>query len=340
MTKQFFWKIILFILTLVAGTVLFIYLIWKQGLDGVLESVSSFGFLAFLGFVGLSLLNFVLYSWRWQIILNEQLPKEKHLPLHKIFMNRLAGFSVSYLTPAAQVGGEPVRIAMLNADGVPLKQATSSVLLDITFELTAYIAFIMAGVILALVEGFADNSSLWIIFVGIGIALVGLIAIFAALASGKDMMHRTFHFFRLNKIKRLHKFDRGLRDTERMMTKFLHGKPSLILLVSVLSFSVIAFRVIEAYYIAHFLGFDLNFAQSFLIATLPGVALLLPVPGGLGVFEGGFAALFAILVIPLNAVAFALVIRARDVVFILFGGIHILRKGKTFIGDKIFKGAK
>lgn len=337
MTRQYLIKGLLFLLTLALGIALFFYLVLRQGFEGVVESLNSFGFLAFLGFVILSILNFILYSWRWQIILNNQLPKEKHLSLYRIFLNRLAGFSVSYLTPAAQVGGEPVRIAMLTANGVPIKTATSSVLLDITFELTAYIAFIMAGVVLALVGGFADNSSLWIIFVGIGIALLGLIAIFVALASGKDMMHRTFHFFRLNKVKRLHKIGHGLRDTERMMTKFLHGKPSLILSVSFLSFIVIAFRILEVYYIAHFLGFDLNFAQSFLIATLPGVALLLPIPAGLGVFEGGFAALFAILVIPLNAVAFALVIRARDLIFIFFGALQILGKGKEFIQKKIFK---
>lgn len=340
MTKNFIAKWLVFVATLVLGGMLFFYLVAQQGLEGVFQSVYNFGFLPFVGFVILSLLNFIVYSWRWQIILNNQLPKELRLPLHKIFMDRIAGYAVSYLTPAAQVGGEPVRIAMVNSDGVPLRQATSSVLLDITFELTAYVAFIMAGVILALLQGFGDNDSLIIIFIGIGVGLILLVGIFAALASGKDMMYKTFLFFRLDRIKRMKKFGNGIQGTERMMTEFLHGKPSLILLVSGLSFFVISFRVLEAYYIAHFLGFDLNFAQSFLIATLPGIALLLPVPGGLGVFEGGFAALFAILAIPLHAVSFALIIRARDVIFIFVGAIQILSKGREFIERKVFKGLK
>jgi len=268
--------------------------------------------------------------------LNSLLPAKKRLSVFKIFLNRLAGFSVNYLTPAAQVGGEPVRIAMLNADGVPMKEATSSVLLDITFELTAYVAFILAGVVMAFTGDLVSGYSLWLILAGVGLMLSFLMTVLHALSRGKDIMYRTFNYIGLNKIKSLASFGEDLRQTEKMMTRFLNHDYSLIFLVGVLSFFMLAFRVFEMYFIAHFLGFDLNFAQSFLIATLPGFALLLPIPAGVGVFEGSFAGIFALLGVPVSAVAFALVIRGRDLLFIVTGALYLISKGHEFIQKKIF----
>jgi len=105
--------------------------------------------------------------------------------------------------------------------------------------------------------------------------------------------------------------------------------------IAFLAVTVISFRVVEVFYLAHFFDIQLNFAQAFLISTLPGIALLLPVPAGLGVFEGGFASVFVLLGVPLSAVAFALVIRLRDFAFIGFGLIHLLRQGGIVVQDVI-----
>lgn len=336
MIKKTALKVLLFLLTLALGLGLFYYLVAKQGIDEIVLSIHAFGITPFFGFVLLSIANFYLYSLRWQIILNSLLPENNRLSIFKIFMNRLAGFAVNYLTPAAQVGGEPVRIAMLNADGVPLKEATSSVLLDITFELTAYAAFILVGVIMALSGGLIAGYSLWLILGGVALILIILMTVFYEFSSGKELISRAFNFTGLGKLKALKTFGEDLRQMEKMMTRFLNHNYSLIFLVGVLSFFMLAFRVFEMYFIAHFLGFNLNFAQAFLIATLPGFALLLPVPAGLGVFEGSFAVIFVLLVVPLNAVAFALVIRARDLLFIVTGALYLISKGHKFIQKKIF----
>ena len=74
----------------------------------------------------------------------------------------------------------------------------------------------------------------------------------------------------------------------------------------------------------------LTFGQAFLIGTLPGVALLMPIPASLGIFEGGFAVVFGLLGVPLTAVAFALIIRLRDVIFITVGTIHGIKQGAIF----------
>jgi uncharacterized membrane protein YbhN (UPF0104 family) len=322
---------LLFFGSLIAGMSVLGYLIYREGWDSIIGSLIDFGFWPFIGFVVLSLFNFVLYSWRWQLIVNAHLSKKDRLSLGRIYLHRMAGFAVSYLTPAAQVGGEPVRIGMLMSDGVSGKKATSAVALDITIELIAYITFIVAGVVLAIVTGVDQDGALIWVGVGLVAALAILFGFLLALARGQNIAARFVKATRLNKIKRLKGFTDWLTLTEKQMHTFVNGRTSLLIGVSGLAFLVIAFRVIEAFYIAYFFGVTLSFAQAFLIATLPGIALLLPVPAGVGVFEGGFAATFTVLGVPLAAVAFALIIRLRDALFIAIGSVHAIRQGGDWL---------
>ncbi|MFH1611524.1 MAG: lysylphosphatidylglycerol synthase transmembrane domain-containing protein [Patescibacteria group bacterium] len=328
---------IVFFLALAIGLGVFGYLIWREGWENIVQTLISFGFWPFIGFVVLSLLNFGLYSWRWQLILNHSVAKKQRLSFWHMYQHRMAGFAVSYLTPVAQAGGEPVRIGMLMTDGVESKRATSSVMLDITIELMAYISFIIAGVILAVITGLSSANTLIAIGAGLIVLLVLLTGFLFGVAKGDGWISKLFLFFRLNKIKSMNKVEGWIKQTEGMMTGLLHAKKSFLFLIAILAITVISFRVVEVFYLAFFFDVNLSFAQAFLVSTLPGIALLLPVPAGLGVFEGGFASLFTILSIPLSAVAFALVIRLRDTIFIGFGVIHLLRKGGKVVQDVIKK---
>lgn len=328
----------LFFLLLVVGAAILVYLIILQGPADVFARVLEFGIWPFIGFVSISLINFGFYSLRWQLIVNRHLPEGKRVSFYRTYMHRMGGFAMSYLTPAAQVGGEPVRIALMSGEeDVSVKQATSSVLLDVAFELSAYLIFILAGVLLALAEGLGDANSMIIIFVGLGGLLLFLLIFFTTISRGHGFFGPLFSFFRLHNVKALQHFREGIVETEEMMQKFLKKNPGLVIIVALLSMTVISFRVVEVIYIAHFFGVDVNFAQSFLASTLPGVALILPVPAGVGVFEGSFAAVFTLLAVPLNAVAFALIIRGRDLIFITIGSLHILQKGSHFLRARILK---
>jgi len=321
MSKTFVRTIVLLVLMLVFGGGLFVYLLEREGLQNVIDGMLSFGFLPFLGFVGLSMANFCLYALRWRILLHAVIPKEKQIPFRKILLDRLAGFSASYLTPAAQVGGEPVRIAMLVAEGIPAKAAAGSVALDITFELLFYIAFILAGTLVAAVRGVGDVFSLEVIFgimAGVFLLLLGFLFWIGkhSYKTEKEPKGRVFIW---------------LHHTRDLMGVVLRGSSSRLAFVAFLSFFTISFRVIEVAYIAFFLGVSFTFSQAFLTATLPGIALLLPIPAGVGVFEGGFSLLFTLLGIPLSAIGFALIIRMRDIIFIVIGGLRILERGRRVL---------
>jgi uncharacterized membrane protein YbhN (UPF0104 family) len=327
MLKKNVSKVLLFVVSFLAGAVVFGFLVYREGWETIVQNIFGFGVWPFVGFVVLSLLNFVLYSWRWQLIVNSHLPKKQRLPLRRIYFHRMAGYAVSYLTPAAQVGGEPVRIGMLVSDGVAGKKATSSVILDITVELIAYVTFIAVGVVLAVATEIGQNNILLWIGLALVLALAFLFGLLFSLVRGNGYFSRMIRASRLHKMKRFRGLETWVEETETLMGSFLKGKNSLLVTIGLLSIAVISFRVVEVFYITWFLGVSVTFAQAFLIATLPGIALVLPVPAGVGIFEGGFAAVFAVLGVPLTAVAFSFIIRMRDLIFIAIGSMHALKRG-------------
>ncbi len=303
-------------------------LLAQEGFENVWGNMRAFGAWPFVGLVGISMANFVLYSLRWKIILHRQVTEPAHkLSLWRMYWHRMTGYAVGYVTPLNQAGGEPVRVALLMADGVPAQSAVASATLDIAFELCSYVVFIALGVIFALAGHQSGTSTLVIMAVGLALALAALVAFFTALSTGRSIAKPIFHRLRLDRIARFRGVEHWLEETEGLMRGFFAGGRSIVLGISALSMVMVAFRVVETFYIAWGFGVTLNFTQAFLVSSLPGLALLLPIPGGIGMFEGGFAAVFAALSVPMNPLAFALMIRLRDAVFIVFGIFHMIRTG-------------
>lgn len=330
------WRILGVVASGLLGVGLLYALLAKEGWENVLQNMSAFGVWPFIGLVAISMLNFILYSIRWTIILHRQVTEKKHkLSVWRMYWHRMTGYAVGYLTPLNQAGGEPVRVALLMADGVPGKSAVASATLDIAFELCSYVVFIALGVIFALVGHQGGAGTLWVMAAGLAVAFGVLLAFFTSLGRGRPMAKPLFHALRLDRVKRLRDTEHWLEETEGLMRGFFAGGGWVVFGISALSMVMVAFRVVETLYIAWGFGVTLNFTQAFLASSLPGLALLLPVPGGLGIFEGGFTAVFAALSIPMNPLAFALMIRLRDTVFIAFGAFHMIRTGSGWVLKKV-----
>ncbi len=336
MAHRFSWHIFGVVVSGLLGVGLLYALLAQEGWESVLQNMSAFGIWPFIGLVGISMLNFVLYSLRWTIILHRQVTEKKHkLSVWRMYWHRMTGYAVGYLTPLNQAGGEPVRVALLMADGVPGKSAVASATLDIAFELCSYVVFITLGVIFALVGHQGGSGTLIIMGIGLAIAFFALLAFFTALGRGKPIAKPLFRRLRLDRVKRFRGVERWLEETEELMHGFFAGGGWVVFGISALSMAMVAFRVVETLYIAWGFGVTLNFAQAFLASSLPGLALLLPIPGGLGIFEGGFTAVFAALNVPMDPLAFALMIRLRDAVFIVLGVFHMIRTGSGWVLKKV-----
>ena len=83
-------------------------------------------------------------SWKYILI---DLPAKTSLA--RLFWLRLGGEALNQLTPTASLGGEPFKAARLRADGVPLDQATASVVIHKGILVLSLVLYIILGLALA-----------------------------------------------------------------------------------------------------------------------------------------------------------------------------------------------
>lgn len=323
-----------FLATLLVGVAIFVWILFKTGPAETLATLQGFGFLPFVGFVVISLTNFALLSWRWKLILDHHSTPSEHLSLWTIARHRMSGFAMSYLTPSAQVGGEPLRIALLHQSGIPLRPASSSVILDVAFEIAGFITYITFGLILSLFLHLLPPDAKWTI--GIGLFIVGglLIAFFLSTFLKGGFFSTMLRWFIPRRRQTTSPTLKALLDVETLMGTFLRTNPLLSLGVFLISCITVAFRAVEIIYLGFFFGVSVSLLHAILLSTLPGLALLVPIPSALGVLEGSTAGVIALIGVPLNAIALVLIIRLRDVLFILLGVVHLGGSLQTWLRKK------
>lgn len=320
-----------FLLFLIIGISLFLSILFNTGLDNIGKTLSEFSLLHFIIFFVLSLLNFALFTLRWDIILRSQDKKHK-VPFYRLFLHRMSAYAVSYLTPAATTGGEPVRIFFLQEEGISTKSAISSTVIDKVFEYTALIVFIFSGVLVSIFGQSLFSNKAEILLIAFLFLFGGLIFWFYyATIKNIGFFSSIFRFFKLNKIKRIKKLEKSILHIEKEMAKFYTQNIPKFIFLLFLSFCMVFFMVLEHFLIALFLGVRLTFLQSFLSATLPGISYMIPIPGALGILEGSHAGIFAILGVTINVFVFVLIIRIRDLIFILIGLGHASNHGIQMI---------
>jgi len=124
-----------------AGAALFTFLLVRQGAPQVGAAFASAGW-AIAGVVIYHLVVPVLLdalAW-WALF-----PKPERLSLWQLFWMRWIGESVSTLVPSAAVGGDVVRARLAALRGAPVPTAAASVLVDITLGVFVQIGFTLLG---------------------------------------------------------------------------------------------------------------------------------------------------------------------------------------------------
>lgn len=318
-------RLVLFSVFLLLGIALFVGVILQTGIGEIWRNLRQFSLLHFFIFVGLSFLNFGLYTFRWHLILRAI--NHSHVGFWKLFLHRMAGFALSYLTPSAQTGGEPLRILLLHHDNVSTKTATSSVVIDKGLELAALFLFIGMGLVTAIFDGSLPSeisSVAWVI-----LTLMFGVVFWFYYASLKDIgfFSSVLRFTRLTRFKRVKSLEDRIIEVEQEMAQFYKHHVKTFLFLIVISLVITSFLLLEHYLIARFMGVRLSFLQTFLVSTIPYVAFMIPIPGGLGILESGHAAMFAALGVSINAFVLVFIIRTRDLIFVLIGLIHASKQG-------------
>ena len=262
-------------------------------------------------------------SGRWWLILRAQGHPIAYLTLTGY---RLAAFGISYFTPGPQFGGEPMQVHLVQRrHQVAQSTAISAVTLDKSLELLSNFAFLMGGVVCILLwgvfPGLVGSQAIILPLALLALPLGFLLAIWGGrhpvsglLKAGARLFSRLKPSSHPRWLASFQKMYRTIRDSEEEATYFCHRSPLYLLLALLLSLVSWVAILAEYWLMLRLLGLNLTPIQAISTLTAARIAILLPLPGGLGTLEASqVLALGALGLNPAAGISLSLLIRVRDV---------------------------
>jgi uncharacterized protein (TIRG00374 family) len=274
---------------------------------------------------GLNLFIYLLFTLRWWIIVRAENKLVTYFPL---LLVRIAVFGVSYFTFGPHVGGEPLQVFYLQRKyKLTFTHATASVIMDKLLELLANFFLLAVGLTAVLQAGIlsANGSSSWLSLSGLVILCMWPPVHILLLYKRKypvSAILRGIPFIRKDS-----KVVRFVAASERLAGTFCRRHLSSLLSATAISLCAAVGMVSEFALIANFLDIRLPFWQTVAAWTAGWLALLAPLPGGLGALEASEVFALGVFGVPAaSAIGITLVMRGRD---LLIGGLGLLLAGKS-----------
>jgi len=241
---------------------------------------------------------------------------------------------INRLLPVAQVGGDLASARMLMRDGIPGAVAGASIVLDVTLALVSQLLFTMLGVAVLLVVTEAD-AVLYASLVALGLgALVVMAFIVVQLKGMFEVFVRWISNLSGGGDRWMASFGGAARLDAAIRELYTRG-PDLAAATTWRFLAWVA-GVGEVWLALYFLGHPVTLIEALMLESL-GQAIknmAFTIPGALGVQEGGYMLLVAILGIPPEVgLSLSLVKRVRQlllgipavIAFQISEGRHFLR---------------
>lgn len=323
------------------GVALFILTIQRVGLNQVID---VFFLLQkreiFLIFLTLFIGTIVIGAWKWSVILGDN--EKNKLSFRKIFLAKWVGLSVSYLTPSASFGGEPVKILLLAREtDISNAKLISSVILDRIIFFLISSTYFFIGIFFILVY---LNLSWLAGIIAFGLFFIIIFLCWAFIQEAKKISERRgvlitiIDKLRLHKLKFIRKHIIGIVQVEKEVKDFFKTSKKRAIRACVLGAVEVSFILMSCWLTIFFMGTRLEISKLFAIRSITDIAYAVPVPAALGAFEIGQAYLFQLFGLGLaTGVGFSLIYRLVSLI-IAFGGMIIFGylQIKYFI-QKVFR---
>ncbi len=303
--------------SVLAGLVLSVALVWGVGFTDVIGHFLNAKWYLILGYIAISLLIAVGVTYKWAISLDAY---GVRLPFYTLFIYRLIGFAVSYVTPAMHVGGEPVRALLVGRQGIPYKVSFSAVITDKLIEMLFNFSLFFLGALLIL------NVTDFPLVARVTIFLISalLITLFSIIMY--RLLKKRKVFVPLLKLLRFQKRKNwpGIRQTAEeleLLIEYFYTHKRRHFLLAILANAALWVLMFAEYRLALLiLGYDASMLGIFLLLTGVGIAYSIPIPAALGVLELGQISAGALLGLKASVgVALAFLIRLRDILWTILG---------------------
>ncbi|WP_331351690.1 lysylphosphatidylglycerol synthase transmembrane domain-containing protein [Cellvibrio sp. UBA7671] len=310
------------------------------------NSISSLSTMQWIFWLGLNGMIILVLGLRWQLL---NIALGAPIGLLRLLAIRQAGQAVSFITPGPQFGGEPLQVYWLYKYGLPLPKALLSLGLDRFFELWINFSVLLLAVLL-LLTGIGDNSGDnnttstigdWqtalvplLIFLGLMFSLAWMLIKQPQWINNRleRIAARWQHNHRLNNINQ---HWQSLGDDLRIALRTQKTRFLLAILLSLLGWAVL---LGELYLILRFVGIEADLHSFLIILVAMRMALLLPMPGGVGTIEASVLWSFHALNLPASAaLGLIALMRVRDAIVLIIGLACLRASNSTNAQTKVIR---
>ena len=325
-------------ISVILGLALLAAVVWRAGPVAVLARMGALGPWGIAAFLLNSGLGFAFGVQGWRLLLRSYGVRSS---FRRTFGMMAGAYAVTYLTPSFHLGGEPVR-AFSASDGFTRRshEVVATILVERLLYLIIIATLLLAGGSIGLRE-----SAIPVVIqqgvlalagaalVGGGIVLVGIAR--QATWASRSVAFTLRHLPRWTWVKRV---EEGLDRIEGEVNEALVGHRRATLKAASLLFLSVGLNVLAPLVFFSFAyGRILSIGQLLLFFTLSTVFSLFSwlTPGGIGIMEGAYAAVFGIMGLPIDgAVAFSLIQRAASLSIISVGIFYLSRCSADWFGKR------
>ncbi|MDA0838930.1 MAG: flippase-like domain-containing protein [Planctomycetota bacterium] len=309
-------------LFLIAGLSIIAWLVSRAGVQTVWFQVQNLGWLfplILLPFLAVFL--FDTLGWA-QAFPPGRLRKRVGTGL--LFCIRLAGESINNITPTAYLGGEPVKALILKRYGIPTAEGLASAVIAKTTLALSQILFMFIGAILLVIR--LRDTGVVLACLLAAIPLAGLFIYFILSWQRHGLFKPLLKIVRKLGIgvRRLEAMEGRFERVDEEIRAFHQEHPGRFAWSFLFHFSGWLAGVFEVAVILTLIGFECTWTDIFIIESLAqlakGIGSLLPLPGSLGVQEGGGVYIFHILSLEMSTGLTLMILkRVRELVFAALG---------------------
>lgn len=291
----------------------------------ITTSIHSLSATQWIFWLGLNALIILVFGLRWQLL---NIALAAPIGLLKLLAIRQAGQAVSFITPGPQFGGEPLQVYWLYKYGMPLRKALLSLGLDRFFELWVNFSVLLLAVLL-LLAGIGDNNHSenaignWqttliplLVFLGLMFSLAWVLIKQPQWIN--DRLERIATRWQHNhRLRNINQHWQSLGDDLRHALRTQKLRFLLVIGLSLLGWAGL---LGELWLILHFVGIQADLRSFLIILVAMRMALLLPMPGGVGTLEASVLWSFQVLNLPASAaIGLIALMRVRDALVLLLG---------------------
>lgn len=323
------------LLLALAGLGLFAWFVAQAGVGEIARAFATLGWLAPLALVPF-LLVYMLDTLGWRLAFGHEGVRGIGFPT--LMRVRWAGESINSVIASAYIGGEAVKVHLLQKRGVPAMSAASSVVAGKTAQVLAQVIFLAIGGFAGAANLPPDSPARFGMLGITGAALAIVAALFWLQRRGMFTTLLALGSRLRLPVSALTKRADALRRLDQKIFDFYRHDRRHFFLSTLAYLSGWMADTLEILLVSHLLGMPVDWSQALAVEAFISVAKALGifVPGALGVQESGIVFLFYMFGLPAPlGVSYAIIRRGRDVVYALIGGAFLYADGFAWRGGRI-----